>query len=52
MMSAIAYNLKKLLKWESRKIKAVAMAKMKEVGNIFKNFVLTSFRYPGFHPIV
>jgi hypothetical protein len=52
LMSAIAYNLKKLLKWESRKIKAVAMAKMKEVGNIFKNFVLTSFCYLRFHPTV
>jgi transposase len=52
LMSAIAYNLKKLLKWESRKIKAVAMAKMKEVRNTFKNFVLTSFRYPRFHPTV
>jgi transposase len=33
LMSAIAYNLKKLLKWESRKIKVKAMAKMKEIKN-------------------
>ncbi len=31
IMSAVAYNLKKLLKWQSRKIKVLAMAKMKEV---------------------
>jgi transposase len=30
IMSAVAYNLKKLLKWQSRKIKVLAMAKMKE----------------------
>src|SRR6266404_1149237 len=29
IMSAVAYNLKKLLKWESRKIKVMALAKMK-----------------------
>ncbi|HEU5166633.1 MAG TPA: IS1182 family transposase, partial [Chitinophagaceae bacterium] len=34
LMSAIAYNLKKLLKWESRKLKVMAMAKMKEVKNV------------------
>jgi transposase len=33
LMSAIAYNLKKLLKWESRKIKTKAMAKLKELKN-------------------
>ena len=36
-MSAIAYNLKKLLKWESQKIKVVAMAKMKKLKNYLQN---------------
>lgn len=43
LMSAIAYNLKKLLKWESRKLKVMAMAKMKEVKNVLQNFVFTLF---------
>lgn len=41
LMSAIAYNLKKLLKWEVRKIKVMAMAKMKEAKNGLENFVFT-----------
>jgi len=45
LMSAIAYNLKKLLKWESRKIKVMAMGKIKEAENAFKNFVSIAFYY-------
>ena len=52
LVSAIAYNLKKLLKWENRKIKVVAMAKMKEVENTFKNLILNILRYLRFHPTV
>jgi hypothetical protein len=43
-MSAIAYNLKKLLKWESRKIKTVAMAKMKELKNDLQKLCFFLFR--------
>lgn len=39
IMSAITYNLKKPLKWESRKIKLVAMAKMKEAKNALHGLV-------------
>jgi transposase len=39
LMSAVAYNLKKLLKWESRKIKVIAMAETNEIKNTLKNFV-------------
>lgn len=49
LMSAIAYNLKKLLKWESRKIKVMAMAKMKEVENALQNFVFTFLSARRFH---
>lgn len=48
LMSAIAYNLKKLLKWESRKIKVVAMAKMKELKNDLQSLcfiIFCSLRY-------
>jgi len=52
-MSAIAYNLKKLLKWESRKIKVMAVANLpgrqagrKEV----KNTLCNLFFYPCFLP--
>jgi len=45
LMSAVAYNLKKLMKWENRKIKVIAMTKLKETENTLKNFVLTIFRY-------
>ena len=44
IMSAVAYNLKKLLKWQSRKIKVIAMAKMKEIKNALENLVF-SFLY-------
>jgi len=43
LMSAVAYNLKKLLKWESRKIKVVAIAKMSEIKNTLKNLFLLFF---------
>jgi len=33
IMSAVAYNLKKLLKWQSRKINVMAMVKIKETKN-------------------
>jgi hypothetical protein len=42
-VSAIAYNLKKLLKWETRKIKVVAMAKMKELKNNLQNLCFFFF---------
>ena len=50
LMSAIAYNLKKLLKWETRKIKVVAMAKVKDVENALKNLVLDIFHYLRCYP--
>jgi len=50
LMSAIAYNLKKLLKWEVRKIKVMAMAKMNEAENALKNFVFTFLSVLRFHP--
>lgn len=50
LMSAIAYNLKKLLKWESRKIKIVAMAKMKDAENVLQNLVFTFLSVLRFHP--
>jgi len=50
LMSAIAYNLKKLLKWESRKIKVAVMAKMKEAENVVQNFVFTFLSALRFHP--
>ncbi len=51
LMSAIAYNLKKLLKWESRKIKVMAMVKMKEIKNNLGKLCFFIFhsvrRYPA-----
>jgi transposase len=49
LMSAVAYNLKKLLKWESRKIKVMAMAKVKETENTFKRLVFSIFQHLRFH---
>jgi hypothetical protein len=49
-MSAIAYNLKKLLKWEVRKIKVMAMAKMKEAKNVLQNIVFTFLSTLRLHP--
>ena len=46
IMSAVAYNLKKLLKWENRKIKVVAKAKTKEIEN-----ALQTFLFSFFHPV-
>ena len=45
LMSAVAYNIKKLLKWQSRKIKVMAMAKIKEIKNSLQNFAFY-FYYP------
>ena len=50
IMSAVAYNLKKLLKWQSRKIKVKAMAKMKEIKNAVENLVFSFLHIPTFHP--
>lgn len=50
LMSAIAYNLKKLLNWEARKIKVVAMAMKKEVENAIQNFVFTFLSALRLHP--
>jgi hypothetical protein len=43
LMSAVAYNLKKLLKWESKKIKVMAKAKVSEIKNDLKIFVSSFF---------
>ncbi|TAL50926.1 MAG: hypothetical protein EPN92_01160 [Chitinophagaceae bacterium] len=50
LMSAVAYNLKKLLKWESRKIKVMAVANLpgrqagrKEVKNTLQSLFLSLF---------
>jgi hypothetical protein len=50
LMSAIAYNLKKLLKWEVRKIKVIAMAKIKETENALQNFVFRFLSVLRLHP--
>lgn len=50
LMSAIAYNLKKLLKWEVRKIKVAAMAMKKEVKNALQNLVFIFLPALRFHP--
>lgn len=50
LMSAIAYNLKKLLRWESRKIKVVSLAMKKEVENAVQNLVFTFLSALRFHP--
>lgn len=50
LMSAIAYNLKKLLNWEVRKIKVVSMAMKKEVENVVQNFVFSFLSVLRFHP--
>jgi transposase len=52
LMSAIAYNLKKLLKWESRKIKVVAMAMMKELKNDLQSLCFIIFRSLRYCPSV
>jgi len=52
IMSAIAYNLKKLLKWDGRKINVAVQAKVKDARNrLIVPFlsIFTSFRiYPSF----
>ena len=50
LMAAVAYNLKKLLKWQGRKIKIMAMAKMKETKNAVGNLVISFLHTPSFHP--
>jgi hypothetical protein len=55
IMSAVAYNLKKLLNpiaigWQSRKIKVVAMAKMKEIKNALENLVFSFLHIMSLHP--
>lgn len=48
IMSAVAYNLKKLLKWQSRKIKVLAVAKMKGLKEGLQNLlfpIYCSLRY-------
>jgi len=52
LMSAIAYNLKKLLKWESRKIKVAAMAKMKKLKNGLQSLCFIIFRSLRYCPSV
>jgi hypothetical protein len=52
LMSAIAYNLKKLMKWESRKIKVSAMVKMKELKNEQQSLCFTFFRSLVYCPSV
>ena len=49
LMSAIAYNLKKLLKWESRKIKVMAIAKVKGVEKALKSFCNVFFAVLRYH---
>lgn len=50
LMSAIAYNLKKLLKWQHRKIKVAVMAMRNDVKNRLQNFVFTFLPALRFHP--
>lgn len=50
LMSAIAYNLKKLLKWQQRKIKVAVMAMRNDVKNRLQNFVFTFLPALRFHP--
>jgi len=50
LMSAIAYNLKKLLKWDGRKIKVVAMAKVKEIKNTLESFLFLFFPFMRLRP--
>jgi hypothetical protein len=52
LMSAIASNLKKLLKWESGKIKVAATAKMKELKNELQSLCFTFFRSLVYCPSV
>jgi Transposase DDE domain len=40
LMSAIAYNLKKLLKWDQRKIKTAVMSLKKAVKNLCFDFLM------------
>lgn len=49
LMSAIAYNLKKLLKFEFKKIKVMAMAKIKEVENDLSSLAFLVFRCLRLH---
>jgi hypothetical protein len=50
LMAAVAYNLKKLLKWEGKKIKVMAIAKMKEVKNTMQNLVFSLLSFLELRP--
>lgn len=50
MMSAIAYNLKKLLKWESKKINAAVHSKIKEIKNTIQTLFLSMFSSMHLYP--
>ena len=50
LMSAIAYNLKKLLKWEQRKIKTAAMAKIKTLENGLQSLCCCLFYSIRYNP--
>jgi transposase len=50
LMSAIAYNLKKLLKWESRKIKIATVAKLKELKNHLQSLCFPFFNSVRYCP--
>ncbi len=52
LMSAIAYNLKKLLKWESKKVKVLAMAKIKEAENALQKLAFSFLSAPPFYPSI
>ena len=52
LMSAIAYNLKKLLKWEQRKINTSVMAKMKELKNDLQNLYFSLFYSVRYYPSI
>ena len=43
LMSAVAYNLKKLLKWESKRIRVMAQAKMKDIKTVLQGLFFFLF---------
>jgi len=49
LMSAVAYNLKKLLKWESEKIRVMAQAKMKDIKTVLQSLFFFLFHPQHFH---
>ena len=50
LMSAVAYNIKKLLKWEMKKIKVMAKAKMKELNKGLQNLYFFIFQQLQIYP--